>query len=395
MNSFRATRGRLALCVALACACGAAAQGTSNDDILAISWEQADTVAQQYDVARALADSSSQGSARLAATALEQVLASRPEIRKGQDTALYESLSRALIGVIERWNYREAAHLLWTVVEDSADPLSRADALMALGSLAAAEYTTRIAAILSALNGGPTTDPRGAEQVAFGAVVALERLRAPEGFPAVFYASAGWYGARVRTRAEGALSAILPDPTEAILSILDADNPSSMRKALAHGLGSKAADDGKRRVALKTLERGTTLGPGTTKADRKELSALRMEAMAALKRLPASGDGRANLAAESYRIGTHDEKLEALSLLGKDPSAEAAQALSDIILRLDEDQRAGVGNADRTTLAKAAMEAAAENRQRSLVTAVLAVRNNQGWSDSVIALAKAALEALQ
>jgi hypothetical protein len=357
---------------------------------------QADTVQQKQSAVSSLVELGDEAAAPYLADALDELLAARSTIARGSQTEEYERLVRILVKALGDWRYTNAAASLMRVVEDSADPLSRAEALIGLGSMRAAEYAEKIALLLRNLTFTPPADRDGGEKVAYGAVLALERMRSPLGFEQLFAASEGWYSKRVKEQAERSLELVLPDPSDAIRAIIAVDTPDRIIRALSLALRSQAPQDRQRELASLALERGIALSPGRTRAEQLSLAELRTRAMNALVALQDTEGRNAAFIAEAYRISSLDERLVALRALGTNRSAEAAAALSDIILRLNSDMSAGLVNDTQNTLMRAALQNAALNRRQSLATALIIVQNNtQKLSNAIIRLATESLKTLE
>jgi hypothetical protein len=364
--------------------------------VFAFILTQADTVQQKQSAVSSLVELGDEAAAPYLADELDELLAARSAIARGSQTEEYERLVRILVKALGDWRYTNAAASLMRVVEDSADPLSRAEALIGLGSMRAAEYAEKIALLLRNLTFTPPADRDGGEKVAYGAVLALERMRSPLGFEQLFAASEGWYSKRVKEQAERSLELVLPDPSDAIRAIIAVDTPDRIIRALSLALRSQAPQDRQRELASLALERGISLSPGRTRAEQLSLAELRTRAMNALVALQDTEGRNAAFIAEAYRISSLDERLVALRALGTNRSAEAAAALSDIILRLNSDMSAGLVNDTQNTLMRAALQNAALNRRQSLATALIIVQNNtQKLSNAIIRLATESLKTLE
>lgn len=344
---------------------------------------QADTIAQKHAAASALAELGDESAAPRLADLLDELVAARSTIRRGSETEDYERLTRVVVKALGDWRYTNAAPSIYRVVEDSADPLSRAEALIALGSMRATEYAGRIALLLRNLTMTPPADRDGAEKVAYGAVLALERMRSPVGFSPLFSASEGWYSRRVKEQAERSLEAVLPDPSAEIKAMMAVDLSPRIIKSLALAMRSQAPVESKREIASLALSRGIAMSPGRDRPEQVSLATLRVEAMNALVSLSDKSGANAALLAEAYRIGPTDERLVALRALGMNGSPEAAQALSSIILSLNNDMSAGLVNQTQNQLMLAALQNAAVNKQKSLAAALILVQNNPKLSSAI------------
>jgi hypothetical protein len=355
---------------------------------------EADTVQQKYSVALTIASKNDPDAAPYVADALDWVLAARSAIKRGPEAETYERLTRVLLKSLGDWHYTNAAASVMRTVDDSPDALTKAEALIALGSMRAVEYAERISLMLRDLNNQPTADSDYGEKVAYGCVLALERMRSPIGFAPLFFASEGWYSRRVREQAERSLSLVLDDPSDAISSLLSVETPPRMVKALDLELRSKASAEARTRVAALALSRGVIVSP-RNRTEQNQLAELRSKAMNALASTASAGVSTAADVAEAYRIAATDERLMALKALGADKSGPAAVVLRDIILALNADQKAGLVDETRNTLMRAALQNATRNAGKELAPAIQSVLLNDGWSSGILSLASAAQAALQ
>ena len=355
---------------------------------------EADTVQQKYSVAMTIAAKNDPDAAPYVADALDWVLAARSTIKLGPEREMYERLTRVLVKSLGDWHYTNAAASVMRTVDDSPDGLTKAEALIALGSMRAVEYAERISLMLRDLNNQPTADADYGEKVAYGCVLALERMRSPVGFAPLFFASEGWYSRRVREQAERSLPLVLDDPSDAISALLSVETPPRMVRALDLELRSNAPAAAKTRVAALALSRGVIMSP-RDRTEQNQLADLRSKAMNALAATGSQGVSTAADIAEAYRIAATDERLVALKALGADKSSPAATVLRDIILALNADQKAGLVDETRNTLMRAALQNAARNTGKELAPAIQSVLLNDGWSSGILTLASAAQAALQ
>ena len=363
--------------------------------VYAFILSQADTPQQKMASVSAMVELGDETAAPYLADLLDQLVAARSTVRKGSELEDYERLTRLVVKALGDWRHTNSAGSIMRVVEDSSDPLSRAEALIALGSMRASEYAEKIALILRNLTMTPPADRDGAEKVAFGAVLALERMRSPLGFDPLFSASEGWYSKRVKEQAERSLELVLPDPTDALIALVAVETPDRILKALNLSLRSQATAERQRELAAAVLARGIAMAPGRTRPEQVALADLRTRAMNALVSLGDRDGANAANYNEAYRIGATDERLVALRALGANRSAEAAGFLSAIIIQLNADMSAGLVNDTQNTLMRAALQNAGVNGQKTLAPALILVQNNPKLSSSITRLATESLKAVQ
>ena len=370
---------------------------------------EAESLQQKYSAILDLARLEDRDAAPVLADALSDLIREQERYRAGTERELYARTVRIVAAALGEAKYDEAAASLWDVVEQVPDALARSEALVALGKLRALPYAERIALLLRDLDLKPTEDADAGEKVAYGAILALEkmpwlcpeadlaleRLKDPRGFAPVFFAIDGWYSLRVRQQAERSLPNIAADPTDAIKGILAVETPDRMVRAMKAEAASGAAKDRKAEAALLALGIGHARS-GRDKAEAQALGQLRKLALRALVANEARGPDFVPACVASYEKGVDDEErllgLQALGVNGTDP---AAQALGDVLLKLDSEQRAGLGSESRDRMAKAAIENAALARNKLARTALLLIASNDAWSGGVILAAKKAEEALK
>jgi hypothetical protein len=382
--------------IALALLASVPARTSANETVrvYGIIMASAETVQQRYAVALSMAALNDPDAAVYALDALDWALANRSSLRLGSERELYERFTQVLVKSLGDWRYTNAAASVMRVVDDSTDPLTRSEAMIALGSMRATEYAEKISLILRDLNLAPAADRDAGEKLAYGCILALERMRSPLGFAPLFFASEGWYSRWVRDQAERSLPLVLDDPTEAVAEIIEKESLERKIRAFDLLMRSRAADENKISIAANALSRGITLAP-RNRAEETLLSDLRVRSMNALVVL---GDRSGNSAAdfnEAYRIGGLDEKLVSLRAMGATRSVESALFLRDIIMELDGVHRRGLVDNTRETLMRAALQNAAVNTRKELAPALQAVSLNQGWSGGILNLAATAQKALQ
>jgi hypothetical protein len=258
----------------------------------------------------------------------------------------------------------------------------------------ALDYVERIAAHLRDLNLKPTADVDSGEKVAYGDIIALDKLKDVRGFSAVFFATDAWYSLRVRQQALLSLPNIALDPTDPIKEILGTESPERKLRALKAETESKASNERKVEAAILALNLGHLKVP-RDKNEAKIFGDLRKLALRSLSAYKAKGPDPVDGCASSYSKGADDEeRLLALTALGVNGEDDAARVLRDIILKLNEDQKAGLNDEIRTRMARAAIENAAATRNKLIKPALLSVTINTKWSGSVTLAAQTALKAM-
>ena len=355
---------------------------------------EAQGLSQKYAAALNLVQLRDASVAPILSDALTELISTQKNYTTPTDRDLYSKIIRVLAQALGEDKYLDAAPSLWDAVQQVPDPLVQAEALMALGSMRALDYAERISLLLRDLDLKPTVDPDYGEKVAYGAIIALEKLKDVRGFSPVFFASVGWYSVRVRQLAANALPNIASDPTDPIAEILR--NESADRKTLALNaeIASQAPPERKIQTAVLALNLGHEKLPGD-RVEARSFADLRKASLRALIALRAQGDAPVSGCVNSYSKGFDDEeRLLALAALGANGTDPAAIALRDIILQLNADQQSGITDDTRNRMARAAIENAALTKNKLLKPALQSVAANDKWSGSVILAAQNALKAL-
>jgi hypothetical protein len=382
----------IALVLALGAVLGFADETT---EIYKVLYQQAEGLSQKYAAVLNLVGLNDKSTAPVLASALDELLATQKNYQASVDQELYSQTVRLLCKALGDYKYEASASSLWAVAQDVADPLTGAEAIMAIGKIRDLDYAERIALKLRDLNLQPTADRDAGEKLAYGCIVALDKLKDARGFSPVFFATDAWYSQRVRQQASQSLPNIADDPTDAIKTILGSETPDRQLRALMAETASKATSDRKIEVAILALNLGHLNVPHD-KAEAKTLADLRKLALRSFIAYKATGADPVDGCSSSYSNGIDDEeRLFALAALGVNGSDPAASALRDILLKLNEDQSAGVTDETRNRMAKAAIDAASSSKNKLVKPALVAVSINEKWSGGVIAAAQVALKAMQ
>jgi len=355
---------------------------------------EAQGLSQKYAAALNLVQLQDPSVAPILSDALTELINTQKDYSRPSDQELYGRTLRIVAQALGDYKYIDAAPSLWDAVQQVPDPLVKAEALIALGKMRALDYAERISLLLRDLDFKPTDDPDFGEKVAYGAILSLEKLKDVRGFSPVFFASVGWYSQRVRQQAASALPNIVDDPTDPIAQIIR--NEPADRKVLALNaeINSKAPDDHKIQTAILALNLGHEKVPAD-KIDARTFSELRKSALRALITLRAQGDAPVPGCQNSYAKGYDDEeRLLALAALGVNGTDPAAGALRDIILQLNTDQQSGVTDDTRNRMARAAIENAAQTKNKLVRPVLMSVAANDKWSGNIILAAQNALKAI-
>jgi hypothetical protein len=385
---------RMASIALLALVAAALSFADESAEIYRLLYEQAEGLSQKYAAALSIVELNDKSTAPVLVSALEELLIAQKNYSAPSDRETYGQTIRLLAKALGDYKYAQAAPYLWEAAEVVSDPLAEAEAIIAIGKIRDLSYAERIALKLRDLNLKPTADRDAGEKIAYGCIIALDKLKDSRGFSPVFFAAEAWYSQRVRGQAVQSLPNIAEDPTDPIKGILGTEGPERQLRALKAEIASKAKEGRKIEVAILALNLGH-LRSTNDKAEAKALADLRKLSLRSLAAYKASGADPADGCVSSYEKGFDDEeKLLALAALGANGSDPAAAALRDFILKLNDNQKAGIADETRNRMAKAAIENASITKNKAVKPALLAVSINDKWSGGIILAAQNALKAI-
>ena len=363
-------------------------------EVYQVLYRQAEGISQKYAVALSLVSLNDKATAPILSQALEELLLTQKTYSSPVDQDLYGRTVSVLAKALGNYKYSAAAPFLWDAVQQVPDPLARGDAMIAIGSMRALDYVERIAGKLRDLNLQPTADRDSGEKLAYAAIIALDKFKDIRGFSPVFFATDAWYSLRVRKQAQQSLPTISEDPTEPIKAILGLESPERKLRALQAEAASKADNPSKIGTAVLALDLLHQKSP-RDKTEAKLYSDIRKLALRMLAAYKASGPDSVDGCVASYEKGFDDEeRLLALSALGANGADPAASALRDILIKLDDDQKAGLADETRNRMAKAAIENCAIAKNRIVRPTLIAITFDDKWSGGIILAAQTALKAM-
>ncbi|MDR2661944.1 MAG: hypothetical protein LBC31_02990, partial [Treponema sp.] len=183
-------------------------------------------------------------------------------------------------------------------------------------------------------------DPLVREQVAYGAITALEEYKDSSGYLPVFFVTTGWYSVRLKDKAKEALPKIMDNPTEPLLSVIKS---SSYNYAVKYGAlqtleASDVTTQQKSQGAVASLTEVWRTSTNTV-SQRSILANTRKLALGMIRRYGTEDTNVYPLLERSYREGVDEEEqiaaIAALSALATDDSARRLSSfLNDMNTRL-------------------------------------------------------------
>ncbi len=265
----------------------------------------------------------------------------------------WELLTRTIVKELGDIKGQTAAETVWEVARTAEVPLLKSESLIALGQMRALEYAEPIATMLRNINFNTRSDKDAAEIEAYGAVVALDKLKDSVGFESLFYASIGWYSDRVTDLADEAALTVSGNPVPALDAILlKAEDYRDKRAALNMALRSDASEADKAGIASTALAEGLKYSESDYTLVR-QLANLRSDAVRGMIEYGVSDGETAGLLNEAVDEGDMDEKLISLQALGMAGTDEAVTFLADRLSYYNDRQISGLGlNNEELTIVK-------------------------------------------
>jgi len=367
--------------------------GDEMTDVYRMIYEQSTNLQDKYNAVQNLISLDDRSVAPILTDALSELIRDQNNYKSATDKTVYGRTIQLVASGLGKYKAIDAAPFLWEVVQQVSDPLAQSEALMALGSMRALDYVERISKMLSDLNLTPTADPDAGEKLAFGCIVALDKLKDVRGFAPVFFASDGWYSERIRQMALQALPNITSDPTDPVTTIIKNETAPRKSLALQMELSSAAPTDRKIATTITALSIGHLQADPNRPVEAKNYGDFRKIALRGLIQLGAKDPGAVDPELKSYTDGFDtEEQLLGLQALGVNGTDVAAKAIVSLLKQLNDDVSNGLLDANRQRMARAGIAAAAATRNPLVRPVLMLIANTNQWSDSVINDANAALK---
>ncbi|MDR0710329.1 MAG: hypothetical protein LBF77_09715 [Spirochaetaceae bacterium] len=267
------------------------------------------------------------------AYALDKMLVGYSQISGALELGAADSIARITTERLGNAKYMDAAPNIWRTINTLSNSQVRSTALIALGKMKAVNYLPQTIQILEDLNVHPAVqDRQNAEQLAFGAIVALENFGDPAGYVPIYFASQGWYSERIKRQAHISLERIPSDISDPLITVIKSSGYSYNEKlsALNNIDASSAAKEKKAEAAAAGLSEGWRSSAGDIRM-RTILAGLRKKAITMIGLYGVLDDdaGVYQLLDRSYKEGyDEDEKIGALKTLSAVSSAESVRLLS-------------------------------------------------------------------
>ncbi|MEA1911057.1 MAG: PBS lyase [Spirochaetota bacterium] len=323
----------------------------------------------------------------------------------GDVTARLQSAeyTKMIVKELGRLKANEASSYIWQVVEGADDPFLKGEAIIALGKVGARQYTNKLNLLLRNLNFnlGDIQDQRKNEIVAFSLVIALERLKQPESYSPMFFASTGWYSSRstVRAKAQESMLTLLDDPTEQLMQIMKDSKAYDIKlAALDAGYKSRANDENKAALAVLALQEGLQASP-MNPTEKIQLKSLRVLALNVLELVSVKPEeavpymNRMLILYRTDRLFEIDEMVDLFEAFGTFSSDESVKAQTEFLAYLTD--RKESGRVIDLRISKSSIIAIGNTKNSLGFEELTNVQYSDSWENSVKREAKAALAKLK
>jgi hypothetical protein len=329
------------------------------------------------------------------AYALDKMLIGYSQISGALEFGAADSIARITTERLGNAQYMDAAPNIWRTVNTLSNSQVRATALIALGKMKAVNYLPQTIQILEDLNIRPAAqDRQNAEQLALGAIVALENFGDPAGYVPVYFASQGWYSDRIKRQALLSLEKIPSDASDSLITVIKSSSYSYGEKlsALNNIDASSAPKEKKAEAAAAGLSEGWRLSAGDIRT-RTNLAGLRKKAitMIAQNGVLDSDAGVYQLLDRSYKTGyDEEEKTGALKALSALSSTESISLLSSYLTAMNVKLQDNTLNQADERMVRNIIPALGATRKPNARPALRTVAANN-WTSAIKRLAEDAL----
>ena len=379
-----------------------AALGFANSDDLGLYsflYNNSTTQLEQLSLLNVISRMELNGAGEFYATALSRLISANQNIRGATDRNFADEQAILLANLLGQEKHTSAAADLWRMYDAFTNPLVRAEVLMALGKMQAADLLPQVISELNRLNtNAPAGDRLNSERIAFGAIIALEKYQDISGYLPVYFASVGWYSDRITDQARRSLEIISSDPTEPMLEVIrsSGSNYETKLTALRTIESSSVPAASKSQVAVAALSEGWRATTTDVRL-RGQLVTIRRTAMGMIRANGASDDEVYPLLERSYRQfadrtdGDRDEAIETIVTLRTLATEEAARRLSSFLMTLNSKLQSGTLTNNDQSLVREIIPALGATRQavaRQALSVVIAL----DWPPAVKTLAEDALK---
>jgi HEAT repeat protein len=345
---------------------------TDDTEVYSFFYEKAKTNTEQLEILKSISDKKISVADDFYTKALRRLVSEYSNINNTTQLGAADNQAAILVTVIGDRKISSSAPDLWQVVQRFRNAEVRSEALVSLGKLQARAYLPQIISLLNDLNSKPAEDRLYGEQLACGAIIALEKYADPEGYLPVYFTLTSWYGDRVTDQTEKSLPRIAADPAPFMSQIIKSPGYSLEIKyrALQHTAVADISGEKKAGVAADALNEAWKISSSDI-ADQLNLYWIRKVSLKIFYYYGVPDNSAYPLIARCYTQGMDtSEKEDAVRALEKIGTIESARILDAFLIELNTKHT--TGNLSR--------------EDRYLVSIVITALGNIGNPDSKISL---------
>lgn len=362
-------------------------------EVWASTYKQAANLGQKYEIMLNIVEFDNRDAIPFLISALDELNNQKVGAVK-KEKVIHNDIMILIVKELGDLKAGEAGPYIYRTLKDTEDPFLKGEAISVLGKTGAKEYTRDIALILRNLTLYRGDDVRGEKAIAYGCIVALERLKEPGGYASVFYALNAGFSRRITDLAEGALVNILEDPSKILKDVIRNDSNLKVKlNALKVEDKSNAPAENKVDVAYETLKQGLLLKTSDIR-EQTYLREIRVLAFDVFVRNKADDSKVVPSIEEVLYMNTDtEEKLFALEALRIMPNDEAAETLGSFLAYQNNRHRLGVMAKDNKLVISTIR--AIKNANSNVGTYELQRTKYAGYSAHVTREAERAIKALE
>ncbi|MDR1129166.1 MAG: hypothetical protein LBL20_07630 [Treponema sp.] len=358
-------------------------------------YEQARTWTEKQGVLQSAVEEAPGGAEQLYAQILRSALTAYSSARGAQDLATADSIIKTVAEKLGDAKYSAAAADISRAVSTVRDSVVRSISMTALGKMQAKEYLPQIVRILQDLNNQPAAQSRQAsEQLAYGAITALDYFQDEAGYVPVFFAARGWYDDWVKNQALQTLAKISAEPWDPLISVIKSSSYTiENKKEALQAIEESSAENSKKSEAASAALAQTWLAAPRNSLDRENIKDLRKSSIRMLGRYGTEDSPSYDYLERTYNAGDLDEKRSAIEALSTMANSQSIAILSRFLQamngKLDDNT---LTNSDRA-MTQAIITALGRTRNSEARPALSSVLSHD-WTNAIKNLARTNLQNL-
>ncbi len=365
-------------------------------------YNKAQSLSQKYNIMVNIVEQHDRDMIPVLEKALDEQVSAMENQRTITDQLKSDSFTKLVVKELGRLKDREAAPLIWDVVDNSDDPFVKGEAIIALGRVGAKDYSNKLNLMLRNINMnyGNIQDQRKNEIVAYALVMALEKLKSPDSYSPLFFAANGWYSRKsgVKEKASKALLTIVDDPADQLIGIIKDSKDFGLKLAgLEAGVISRASEENKARLAVTALDQGLINSPQSV-VQKQQLKSLRVRALEVLEENGAKPESATPLMKsmlikyQTERLVDEDEMVQLFETAGTYHSDAVGTILSEFLAYLTDRKESGGTVSFR--ISKSVVIAMGNNGSKVCFEELTRAQYSDSWENSIKREAKNAVQKL-